>query len=139
MAGVQAAVEYLADLSPFKGTHREQLIDAYRRIENYELELAVRLTNGLNSIPSITTYGPPVDGKRVPTFALNVEAVEPLSVVKQLALKNNCAWSGNYYAVNVMDRLGLAEKGAVRLGIVHYLSENDVDRVVEGLREVVAG
>ena len=139
LAGVEAAVEYLADLSPMKGTRREQLTDAYRRIENYELNLAVRLTNGLNSIHGITTYGPPVDGKRVPTFALNVEGVAPLSVVKQLAIKNICAWSGNYYAVNVMDRLGLAENGAVRLGIVHYLSENDVERVVEGLREVVAG
>jgi selenocysteine lyase/cysteine desulfurase len=65
--------------------------------------------------------------------------VEPLSVVKQLALKNICAWSGNYYAVNVMDRLGLGATGAVRLGIVHYLDVNDVDRVVEGLREVAVG
>ena len=132
-------MEYLADLSPITGTRREQLTDAYRRIENYELKLAVRLTNGLNSIPGIKTYGPPVDGKRVPTFALNVEGVAPLSVVKKLALKNICAWSGNYYAVNVMERLGLAETGAVRLGIVHYLSENDVERVAEGLRQVAAG
>jgi selenocysteine lyase/cysteine desulfurase len=139
LAGVEAAVEYLADLSPIEGTRREQLTDAFCRIENYELKLAVQLTSGLNSIPGITIYGPPVEGKRVPTFALNVEGVAPLSVVKQLALRNICAWSGNYYAVNVMDRLGLAENGAVRLGIVHYLSENDVDRVVEGLREVVVG
>ncbi len=139
LAGVEAVVEYLADLSPIKGTRREQLTDAYRRLENYELKLAFQLTNGLNSIPSITTYGPPVVAKRVPTFALNVEGVAPLSIVKQLALKNICAWSGNYYAVNVMDRLGLAENGAVRLGIVHYLSENDAEWVVEGLREVVAG
>ena len=136
---MEAAVEYLADLSSIKGTRRERLTDAYRRIENYELKLAVQLTTGLNSIPGITIYGPPVDAKRVPTFALNVEAVAPLSVVKQLATKNICAWSGNYYAVNVMDRLGLAENGAFRLGVVHYLSENDVQRVVEGLREVVAG
>jgi selenocysteine lyase/cysteine desulfurase len=139
LAGVEEAVEYVADLSPISGTRRERLTDAYGRIENYELKLAVQLTNGLNSIPGITTYGPPVDGKRVPTFALNVEGVEPLSVVKQLALKNICAWSGNYYAVNVMERLGLGETGAVRLGIVHYLVENDVDRVVEGLREVTVG
>ena len=139
LAGVEAAVEYLADLSSVKGTRRDQLTDAYRRIENYELKLALQLTSGLKSIPSITNYGPPVDGRRVPTFALNVEGVASLSVVKQLALKNICAWSGNYYAVNVMDRLGLAENGALRLGIVHYLDESDVETVVEGLREVVAG
>jgi selenocysteine lyase/cysteine desulfurase len=87
----------------------------------------------------VTVYGVPATGRRVPTFALNVEGVEPLSVVKQLALKNICAWSGNYYAVNVMERLRLGDTGAVRLGIVHYLDENDVDRVVEGLREVAVG
>jgi selenocysteine lyase/cysteine desulfurase len=78
-------------------------------------------------------------GQRVPTFALNVEGVEPLSVVKQLALKNICARSGNYYAVNVMERLGLGDTGAVRLGIVHYLDENDMSGVIEGLREVSVG
>ena len=86
----------------------------------------------------MTVYGVPATGRRVPTFALNVEGVEPLSVVKQLALKNICAWSGNYYAVNVMQRLGLGDTGAVRLGIVHYLDESDVGRGVEGLREVAA-
>ena len=69
-------------------------------------------------------------GRRVPTFALNVEGVAPLSVVKQLSLKNIGAKSGNYYAVNVMDRLGISANVAVRLGLVHYLSDIDVDRVV---------
>lgn len=139
LAGVEEAVEYIADLSPISGTRRDRLVDAYATLEAYELRLAVRLEAGLRSVPGVTVYGVPATGGRVPTFALNVEGVAPLSVVKHLALKNICAWSGNYYAVNVMERLGLAENGAVRLGIVHYLSENDVDRVVEGLREVVAG
>ncbi len=65
--------------------------------------------------------------------------MQPISVVNQVAQKGTCAWSGNYYAVNVMERLGLGDTGAVRLGIVHYLNENDVDRVVEGLREVAVG
>jgi cysteine desulfurase family protein (TIGR01976 family) len=139
LAGVEEAVEYNADFSPLAGTRRERLVDAFARIEAHELNLALRLEAGLRSIPGVTVYGVPAHGRRVPTFALKVEGVAPLSVVKQLALKNVCCWSGNYYAVNVMGRLGLAENGAVRLGIVHYLSENDVDRVVEGLREVVEG
>lgn len=139
LAGVEAAVEYITELSPISGTRRERLVDAYTRIEAYELELAQRLEAGLRSIPGVTVYGVPAQGRRVPTFALNVEGVEPLSVVKQLALRDICAWSGNYYAVNVMERLGLGDTGAVRLGIVHYLNENDVYRVVEGLREVSVG
>jgi cysteine desulfurase family protein (TIGR01976 family) len=139
LAGVEEVVEYIADLSSVEGTRRERLVNAYARIEAYELNLALRLEAGLHSIPGVTVYGVPEHGRRVPTFALDVEGVEPLSVVKQLALKNICAWSGNYYAVNVMERLGLGDTGAVRLGIVHYLDENDVDRVVEGLREVAVG
>ena len=139
LAGVEEAVEYIADVSPLTGTRRERLVDAFARIEGHELALALRLEAGLRSIPGVTVYGVPAHGRRVPTFALNVDGVEPLSVVKQLALKNICAWSGNYYAVNVMERLGLGETGAVRLGVVHYLDENDVDRAVEGLREVVVG
>ncbi len=139
LAGVEEAVEYIADLSPISATRRDRLVDAFARIETHELSLALRLESGLHTIPGVTIYGVPAHGRRVPTFALNVEGVEPLSVVKQLALKNICAWSGNYYAVNVMERLGLGDTGAVRLGIVHYLDENDVDRVVEGLREVAVG
>jgi selenocysteine lyase/cysteine desulfurase len=139
LAGVEEAVEYIADLSSVEGTRRERLVDAFARIETHELALALNLETGLRSIPGVTVYGVPAHGRRVPTFALNVEGVEPLSVVKQLALKNICAWSGNYYAVNVMERLGLAGHGAVRLGIVHYLDESDVDRVVKGLREVAVG
>ncbi len=72
-------------------------------------------------------YGVPTHRRCVSTFALNVEGVEPLSVIRQLVLKYICDWSGNYYADNVMHRLGLGDTGAVRLGIVHYLDENDVD------------
>jgi selenocysteine lyase/cysteine desulfurase len=71
--------------------------------------------------------------------ALSIEGVQPLSVVNQVAQKGICAWSGNYYAVNVMERLGLGDTGPVLLGVVQYLDENDVDRVVEVLREVAVG
>lgn len=118
----------LADLSPIKGTRRKEPVDAYRRIEHYELKLAVQLANGLYSIPGVTTYGPPLDGKRVSTFAYNVEGVAPLNIAKQLALTIICSWPGNYYAVNVVEGLRLAQNGAVRLGIVHYISENDMTR-----------
>jgi selenocysteine lyase/cysteine desulfurase len=67
----------------------------------------------------VTICGVLASGRRVPTIALNVEGVKPMSIVKQLDLKNICAWSGNYYAVNVMERLGLGETSIMRLRIVH--------------------
>ncbi len=78
-------------------------------------------------------------GRLVLIFALSFEVEPRLSVVKQLALKHICDWSGNNCAVNVMKFLVLGDASAVHLGCVHYLDENAVDRAVEGLREVSEG
>jgi selenocysteine lyase/cysteine desulfurase len=75
LAGVEEAVEYIADLSPLAVTRRERLVDAFTRIEALELNLALRLEAGLRTIPGVTVYGVPAYGRRVPTFALNVEGV----------------------------------------------------------------
>jgi selenocysteine lyase/cysteine desulfurase len=89
-------------------------------IEVLEFTLALRLEVGLRTIPGATVHGVLAHERRVPTYVPNVEVVEPLSVSNQLVLKNICAWSGNYYAVKVMERLGLGITDAVRLGFVHY-------------------
>jgi len=72
-------------------------------------------------------------------IALSFEGVQSLSVINQVAQKGICAWSGNYVTVNVMERLGLGDTGPVLLGVVQYIDENDVNRVVEGLRELAVG
>jgi selenocysteine lyase/cysteine desulfurase len=69
---------------------------------------------------------------RVPTFCFNVRGQSPESVARALAEREVAVWHGDYYAVETMRHLGL-EDGAVRAGIVHYNTEDEVDRLLEGL------
>jgi selenocysteine lyase/cysteine desulfurase len=70
--------------------------------------------------------------KRVPTFAFNVEGMSPRAVAEHLGDRDIAVWDGDYYAVEVMKRLGL-DDGAVRVGFVHYNSHGEVDRLLEEL------
>ena len=73
-----------------------------------------------------------MDG-RVPTFAFNVAGVSPRTVAERLGQLDIAVWDGNYYAVEVMNRLGLGDEGAVRVGFVHYNTGAEVDRLVRAL------
>ena len=76
-----------------------------------------------------------IDG-RVPTFAFTVEDHTPRAVAEHLAERDIAVWNGNYYAVEVMERLGLGAEGAVRAGFVHYNTIAEVDRLLDALREL---
>jgi selenocysteine lyase/cysteine desulfurase len=70
--------------------------------------------------------------ERVPTFAFNIEGRSSREVAERLGERGIAVWYGNYYALEVMKRLGL-DDGAVRAGIVHYNTEGEVDRLLEAL------
>jgi selenocysteine lyase/cysteine desulfurase len=72
---------------------------------------------------------------RVPTFAVTHATLTPDAIAARLAERKIAVWAGNYYAVEVMDRLGLPD-GAVRIGIAHYNTAGEVDRLLEALREL---
>jgi cysteine desulfurase family protein (TIGR01976 family) len=97
----------------------------------YERELGTRFLDGLPD--SCRLYGLPTMDGRVPTFCFNVEGSTPAEVATRLGDRGFAVWHGNYYAVEAMDRLGLPD-GAVRAGIVHYNTSEEVDRLLEELR-----
>jgi len=117
LAGFVACVEYLRDV-------------AWDAIQSHEQALGRRFLDGLPE--SCTLYGPPTMEARVPTFGFNVEGRPPIEVARRLAGRGYAVWHGNYYAVEIMNRLGLAE-GAVRAGIVHYNDEREVDGLLREL------
>ena len=82
---------------------------------------------------SIDLYGLRTMDGRVPTFCFNVRGHSPESVARSLAEREIAVWHGDYYAVETMKHLGLQDGGAVRAGIVHYNTEDEVDRLLEGL------
>jgi len=68
----------------------------------------------------------------VPTFAFTVDGHAPAAVAERLAEKDIAVWSGDYFAVEVMERLGLPD-GAVRVGFIHYNTASEVDRLLAAL------
>jgi cysteine desulfurase family protein (TIGR01976 family) len=136
LAGVTAAVDYIASLGGEQPDRRAGLVEAFARIGRHEQTLIDRFQAGVSSLPEIEVFGsrsPAVD--RVATFALRRSAASVAALAGQLVKAGLYVWSGDYYAVNVMDRFGLAESGGlVRIGFVHYNTEAEVDRVLEVLQ-----
>jgi selenocysteine lyase/cysteine desulfurase len=105
-------------------------------IVSHERSLAERFLAGLPA--EIELYGLPTMEGRVPTFCFNLPGRRPEEVATHLAARDIAVWWGNYYALETIRRLGLDEsQGAVRAGIIHYNTAEEVDRLLEGLGELL--
>ena len=153
LAGVTAAVDYLAGVGerfgePFQERYAAQgysgrrltLKTAMRAIQDYEQTLSRALISGLRTFDDVQIYGP-TDltrlEERVPTVAFTWPRRSPRATAEHLAARGVCAWSGNYYALRLMERLGLeADGGAVRVGAAHYNTPADVDALLAALAEI---
>jgi cysteine desulfurase family protein (TIGR01976 family) len=118
LAGFVAAVEYVESLG-------------WDAITTHERELGQRFLDGLP--PGVRLHGLPTMDGRVPTFAITLQQKTPDEVAEHLAERGIFVWHGDYYAVEVMRRLRLPD-GAVRVGIVHYNTADEIDRLLEELR-----
>jgi selenocysteine lyase/cysteine desulfurase len=175
MAGVTAAIEYLAELGRKVGassgtgesdtvavdasagegsseshshnartspTRRAQLLAAMHAIREYELELTERLINGLLKVPGLTFYGISDHERfawRTPTVSVRMAGRTPRELAERLGERGIFCWDGNYYAVNLAERLGVeASGGMLRIGLVHYNTPEEVDALLVALRDIAA-
>jgi cysteine desulfurase family protein (TIGR01976 family) len=139
LAGVTAAVEFIADLVPDHAQPlRQRLIDAMGAVAAHERELFLRLAAGLEEIHGVRLYGPPADAcPRAPTAAFTVAGVHPAEVARVLAARAIAVWSGHFYAPTLVERLGLAASGGlVRAGLAPYTTAAEVDRLLEAVAAV---
>ncbi len=141
LAGLTAAVDYLAGLAGETGVARRERISAsFRAIAEHERMLADRFLEGIASLPTIQLWGIKDRARldeRTPTFAIRIGREPPAETAKELAVRGICVWDGDYYAREIMIRLGLFETGgAVRVGFCHYHTLDEVDRVLEALAEL---
>lgn len=138
MAGTTAAVDYLASLSPEgdSETRRQRLTDSLRAVSAYERDLSQRLLEGLQDLP-VRVHGIADTDRldhRVPTFAITAKGHHPRDLAVALADRGYNLWNGNYYALAVMQRLGLQETGgALRIGLAHYNTHAEVARFLTDL------
>jgi cysteine desulfurase family protein (TIGR01976 family) len=131
IAGALAAIEYLRDLGD------GDLDAAFAQIEQHETQLTARFLSGLPE--GIQLYGIRTPEGRTPTFCFNVDGRPPREVAELLAERDLYVWDGNYYALEPMLALGLADSGgAVRAGFLHYTTEDEVDRLLEALADLTA-
>jgi cysteine desulfurase family protein (TIGR01976 family) len=136
LAGVTAAVDVLADLVPSEGDRRERVLASMVALEDYEDVLHARMREGLESIPGIHLYS---NAKhRTPTETFTIEGHNSDGVSAFLAERGVNAPAGNFYALEVSRWLGLGDAGGVRVGLAPYSNDDDVDRLIAGLRELTA-
>jgi len=146
IAGIGGAVEYLAELGrhsdPRAKTRREALACAYRTTVAYETRMSWRLIDGLQSIPGVRIYGitePQRSAERCSTLSLRIGNHHPTAIATYLAERGIFTWDGNYYALNLTERLGVESLGGMlRIGLVHYNTMEEVERLLTALREFAA-
>jgi cysteine desulfurase family protein (TIGR01976 family) len=148
IAGTLAAVDYLAGLGDRFGdaapgsSRRERLLAGMRVVEGHERRLSARLLAGLASIPGLAVHGivdPGRVAERTPTFAVTLAGWTPRAAAEALAAAGIYAWDGDFYATTLIEDLGLATGGGVvRLGLAHYSTEAEVDRLLATLRTLAA-
>jgi len=146
IAGIGAAVEYIAGLGrhsdPSVATRREALAAAYRATVTYERRLISRLIEGLQAIPGVRIYGitePSRFGERCSTLSLCLGTHNPTTIAAFLGERGIFTWDGNYYALNLSERLGVESQGGMlRIGLVHYNTMEEVERLLSALREFAA-
>lgn len=137
IAGVRAAVDYLAALGG-GGARRAALAAAYDRIRAHEQGLCARLLTGLARLP-VRVYGladPARVGERAPTVAFTHDRMTPDQVAAFLGERGVFVWSGHYYAVELSRALGREPDGMVRVGLLHYNTPDEVDRLLTLLGEL---
>ena len=144
IAGAAEAVRYLADLGRLVCNddslpQRAALEAAYAAIGHYESRLIWRLIDGLREIPAVKVWGITDSSRRherLPTISITHERIASTDLALRLAEQGIFVWHGHYYAVGVVEAFGLQGEGMVRVGLAHYNTAEEVDRLVQVLQEI---
>ena len=146
--GVTAAVEYIAGVgdaygdAPADATRRERAVAGMRAIRRYEMDLFGRLMDGLDTIRGLAFHGIRDRARfeeRTPTAAIRLEGLEPRAVAETLGAEGIAVWDGDFYATGLIERLGLLDRGGVvRIGLTHYNTAAEVDRLLDALERIAA-
>ena len=153
IAGLLGALEYLAWIGETFGSEQTQLFSeeysgrplvykqAMSAIRSYEYDLSRKFLSELEAVPGLRLYGP-ADARhlcqRVPTFSFTIDGYSAAEVAQKLDERGLYVWDGNFYAINVTERLGLEhpDTGLIRAGAVHYNTTEEVERLAEALSAI---
>ena len=144
IAGTLAAIDYLADRgTPAHKTHdtsrRDALTSAMSRIGQHESALTSQLLAGINQIDGYRVWGinePSRLDERMPTVSITHKSLSPLTLATKLGERGCFVWHGNYYALPLTTALGVEPDGMVRIGMVHYNTAPEIERLLNLLDEL---
>ncbi len=143
IAGALAAIDYLAELgrrlAPAVDGRRAALAAAFAGIGAYERRLCRELIVGLMELPSVCVWGikdPKRFALRVPTVAITHAKLAPADLAEYLGGRGIFAWHGNFYALELTETLGLEPTGLLRLGLLHYNTTTEIERLLAVLQEL---
>lgn len=143
IAGTRAAVEYLAQLCGLDAatySRRQRIVAGLTAVKAYEKTLSARLIAGLQSVKGVKVWGITDAGRldwRVPTVSFTMDGFHPRRIAEHLGARGVFVWDGNYYALSIMERLGLEPQGGMlRVGLAHYNTPQEIDRLLQALAEL---
>lgn len=137
IVGAGAAVDFIASLGQEGSSRRERLADAFAEMHLHEKELTEVLWNGLSETDGVSVYGPGIDADRTSLVSFTVGSHESKKITMALAEKAVFVSHGDFYASTVIERLGVAEQGLVRVGCSAYTTNGEVERLIDGVRAFV--
>ncbi|HEX5086101.1 MAG TPA: cysteine desulfurase-like protein [Blastocatellia bacterium] len=137
IVGTAAAIDFLASLSE-GATRRERLRNSFAALHARGSDSLKRMWDGLGSIEGVTLYGPEPDLPRTPTLSFTLKDIPSIDITRKLVERGVFTSHGDFYAQTVVERLGKVEQGLLRAGCACYTTEEEIDRLVEGVREIAA-
>ncbi|MDG1873956.1 MAG: cysteine desulfurase-like protein [Mariniblastus sp.] len=146
IVGGMACIDYLAGIGKTisdnnKLNRRESLKIAFEAIVEYERVLSAKLIDGLSAIEGLQIIG--IQDKaqiteRFPTFSIRHEGIPSEQLARELGQQGIYVWNGNYYAFEFSTRMGFEPDGMVRIGLVHYNTMDEIERLIETLEAIVS-
>ena len=145
IAGIKACVDYWEELgrraNPAATTRRAAILAAHEAIRQHERALLEKMIAGLLAVPGLKVYGisnPSRFDKRCATIVVRIDGHTPLELATKLGERGFFTWDGNYYALNLTEQLDVERLGGfLRIGLVHYNTMEEVERMLAALREIV--
>ena len=137
MAGCIAAIDFIAEMAPGNGsTRREKIVNSMNALEKYEDGLLEYLESSVKALPGVVMYGHAKH--RTPTIYFSCAGHSSADIYAAMASKGVTLPASNFYALELSRKLGLGDAGALRAGLAPYSIKDDVDRLVAGLKEILA-
>lgn len=140
LAGVTAAIEYLAQFGDEGASLRQRLEQSYALYNQHEQQLSAHFLQRLSALDGVNLFGINDESSqlRTPTFALRFDKYAPEFIAKTLGEHNICVWNGHFYALGLVRQLGLEESGGVvRIGCMHYNTTAEIDMLFDVLESIL--